>query len=96
MERTKIPKLRNGSKGDSNPGSLNNCESDVLPLSYRRLVRSTKTNNQTSPTKNKEKKAKYCSRVTSPAGKELLEGTVEGRKGRRGSPRKMWLDNMKE
>ena len=32
MERTKMPNLRNGSKGDSNPGSLD-CESDVLPLS---------------------------------------------------------------
>ena len=27
-------KLRNGSKGDSNPGSLD-CESGILPLSYR-------------------------------------------------------------
>ena len=26
--------LRNGSKGDSNPGSLD-CESGILPLSYR-------------------------------------------------------------
>ena len=32
MERTKIPKLRNGSKGDSNPG-LFDCESGVPPLS---------------------------------------------------------------
>ena len=29
-----MPKLRNCSKGDSNPGSLD-CESDILPLSYR-------------------------------------------------------------
>ena len=34
MKRTKMPKLRNGSKGDSNPGSLD-CESGILPLSYR-------------------------------------------------------------
>ena len=34
MKRTKMPKLRNGSKDDSNPGSLD-CESGVLPLSYR-------------------------------------------------------------
>ena len=27
-----MPKLRNGSKGDSNPGSLD-CESSILPLS---------------------------------------------------------------
>ena len=33
MERTKMPNLRNGSKGDSNPGSLD-CESGNLPLSY--------------------------------------------------------------
>ena len=31
-----MPKLRNGSKGDSNPGSLH-CESAILPLSYRAL-----------------------------------------------------------
>ena len=29
-----MPKLRNSSKGDSNPGSLD-CESGILPLSYR-------------------------------------------------------------
>ena len=29
-----MPKLRNGSKGDSNPDSLD-CESGILPLSYR-------------------------------------------------------------
>ena len=29
----KMPNLRNGSKGDSNPGSLH-CESGILPLSY--------------------------------------------------------------
>ena len=29
-----MPKLRNGSKGDSNQGSLY-CESDILPPSYR-------------------------------------------------------------
>ena len=29
-----MPKLGNGSKGDSNPGSLD-CESGILPLSYR-------------------------------------------------------------
>ena len=29
-----MPKLRNGSKGDSNPGFLD-CESGILPLSYR-------------------------------------------------------------
>ena len=29
-----MPKHRNGSKGDSNPGSLP-CESGILPLSYR-------------------------------------------------------------
>ena len=29
-----MPKLRNGSKGDANPGFLD-CESDILPLSYR-------------------------------------------------------------
>ena len=35
MERTKIPNLRNGiAKGESNPGSLD-CESGILPLSYR-------------------------------------------------------------
>ena len=34
MERTKIPNLRNGSKEDSNPGSLD-CEYGILPLSYR-------------------------------------------------------------
>ena len=34
MERTKMPNLRNGSKGDSTPGSLD-CESAVLPLNYR-------------------------------------------------------------
>ena len=28
-----MPNLRNGSKGDSNPGSLD-CESGILPLSY--------------------------------------------------------------
>ena len=33
MERTKMPNLRNGSKGDSNPGSLY-CESGILPLTY--------------------------------------------------------------
>ena len=34
MKRTKMSKLRNGSKLDSNPGSLD-CESGILPLSYR-------------------------------------------------------------
>ena len=34
MERTKIPNFRNGSKEDSNPGSLD-CEFGILPLSYR-------------------------------------------------------------
>ena len=29
-----MPNLPNGSKGDSNPGSLD-CESGILPLSYR-------------------------------------------------------------
>ena len=29
-----MPNLRNSTKGDSNPGSLD-CESGVLPLSYR-------------------------------------------------------------
>ena len=29
-----MPNLRNGSKGDSNPGSLD-CESGILPLSCR-------------------------------------------------------------
>ena len=29
-----MPKLRNGSKGDWNPGSLD-CESDILPLNHR-------------------------------------------------------------
>ena len=29
-----MPNLRNGSKGDSNPGSLD-CESGILPLSHR-------------------------------------------------------------
>ena len=36
MERTKMPNLRNGSKGGfdhSNPGSLD-CESGIRPLSY--------------------------------------------------------------
>ena len=33
MERTKMPNLRNGSKGDSNPCSLD-CESGILLLSY--------------------------------------------------------------
>ena len=31
MERIKMPELRNGSKGDSNPGSLD-CESGILTL----------------------------------------------------------------
>ena len=34
MERTKMPNLRNCSKGDSNPGP-HDCESGILPLSYR-------------------------------------------------------------
>ena len=34
VDRMKMPKLRNGSKGDSNPGSLDR-KSDILPLSYR-------------------------------------------------------------
>ena len=34
MERTKMSNLRNGSKGNANPGSLD-CESGILPLSYR-------------------------------------------------------------
>ena len=34
VELTEMSKLRNGSKGDSNPGSLD-CESDILPLIYR-------------------------------------------------------------
>ena len=34
MEGTKMPKFPNGRKGDSNPGSLD-CESGILPLSYR-------------------------------------------------------------
>ena len=34
MERTNMSNLRNGNKGDSNPGSLD-CESGILPLSYR-------------------------------------------------------------
>ena len=34
VDRTKIPKLRNGSKGDSNTGSLD-CESGILKLSHR-------------------------------------------------------------
>ena len=34
MERTKCPILETVAKGDSNPGSLD-CESGVLPLSYR-------------------------------------------------------------
>ena len=29
-----MPKLQNGSKGDSNPGSLD-CEAGILPLSCR-------------------------------------------------------------
>ena len=29
-----MPKRRNGSKGDSNPGSVD-CESSILPLRYR-------------------------------------------------------------
>ena len=33
MKRTKMPKLQNGSKGDSNPGSID-CESGILQLSY--------------------------------------------------------------
>ena len=32
-----MPNLRNGSKGDSNPGSLD-CESGILPLSYHAPV----------------------------------------------------------
>ena len=37
-----MPKLLNGIKGDSNPGSLD-CESVILPLSYRAPhVRATK------------------------------------------------------
>ena len=41
-----MPKLRNGSKGDSNPGSLErerDCESGILPLSYRAPVDDNKT-----------------------------------------------------
>ena len=34
MERTKMPNLRNGSKWDSNPGSLD-CESGILPQRQR-------------------------------------------------------------
>ena len=34
MARTKMPNLRNGSKGGFEPGSLD-CESGILPLSYR-------------------------------------------------------------
>ena len=34
VERTKMQRLRNGSKGDSNPGSLD-CESGILPVRYR-------------------------------------------------------------
>ena len=37
-ERTKMPKLWNGSKGNSNPGCLD-CESGILPLSYRTPLR---------------------------------------------------------
>ena len=33
VERTKMPELRNGSKGDSNPGYLDS-DSGILPLSY--------------------------------------------------------------
>ena len=40
MERTKKPKLRNSSKGDSNPGS-HDCESGILPLSYHTPVCAT-------------------------------------------------------
>ena len=35
-----MPNLRNGSNGDSNPGSLD-CESGVLTLSYRAPVTCT-------------------------------------------------------
>ena len=31
-----MPNLRNGSTGDSNPGSLD-CESSIMPLSYRAI-----------------------------------------------------------
>ena len=34
MEKTKMPKFRYGSRGDSNPHSLD-CESGILQLSYR-------------------------------------------------------------
>ena len=34
VDRIKLPQLRNRSKGDSNPGSLN-CEFGILPVSYR-------------------------------------------------------------
>ena len=37
MERTKMPNIRNCSKGDSNPGSLD-CGSGILPLSYHAPV----------------------------------------------------------
>ena len=34
VDRTKMLELRKGSKGESNPGSLD-CESCIQPLSYR-------------------------------------------------------------
>ena len=42
-----MPNLRNGSQGDSPPGSLD-CESGILRLSYRATRRN---NGQTIPTK---------------------------------------------
>ena len=36
-EKMKMPKLRNGSKGDSNPGTLD-CQSGILPFVSRFMV----------------------------------------------------------
>ena len=38
MEKTKFPIFETVAKGASNPGSLD-CESGILPLSYRAVVR---------------------------------------------------------
>ena len=43
MEKTKLPIPRNGSKGDSNPGTLD-CKSGILPLSDRASYNLLQTN----------------------------------------------------
>ena len=48
-----MPNLRNGSKGDLNPGSLD-CESGVLPLSYSLHNRPEKRKNKSNETLGKD------------------------------------------